>query len=1412
MYIHMKHFTLLNSIFFFFFIFSYNLIACDTTPSLNPSSVIDNGDGTYYMDISVCIGSGGSADGFDLYFNNDIDILATTVTEVISPSGNVANVSVNNGVWLANFEDFNTAGTYFEAGAFGTDCIDFGIIVNNDPAGATICSVGINEDCLGFTQQDVWITCGAIQGPCLPNYSITDSGTIIGSTIVSGQNCNFAPLNDEIIELNVTCGGTFNFTLTQDESGGWQSCDTDGDGILNNNDDDIDGDGIPNPADPDIDGDGIFNWEDETPDGCSLSFEESWLTIATGCCSGVIEQTSSFFEESLTINTYLETGTYYVIVDVYSADFQMGNYTLDITSDNICTGCIYPSACNYNPEALFDDGSCEWFSCYGCSDPEACNYGGEETTIDDGSCEYVDGICELCINSTVVNNDSDNDDVCNPDDMCEGFDDSIDSDGDLIPDACDECPNDPYNDIDNDGLCYDEEIFGCTYLKACNYDPDATEDDGSCLFDFIDPCSGCLDPMACNFTPNASEDDGSCEYESCIGCTDYNACNFEADNTMDDGSCFYPNICNSCEADLSCIGCTDPLACNYDSEATVSSNMCEYPEFGYDCDGNPTGVDPDLTFCEGEEVEIELSVSDFNSENEDFTDSGVATDDIYSNIIDVGFDFMFYGNTYTQAILSSNNYLSFNLANANNYSAWPIDFAIPASDIAGGYGPLNSILAPWHDTNPAIDGQIAYTVLGEAPNRVFVASFCGIPMFSCTNWNSGSQIKLYESTNIIETHIMQKPLCSTWNEGAAIHGLQNIDGTIAEIVTGTDGIARNYPNQWEANQEAWRFMPSGDNNYTIEYIDFSPTVASADITWQDQYGNIISFGDTIVTVTENSSFNAIGSYCDSVDFVIENIDILFEVCDGCTDESACNYNPNSNEDDDSCMYPGDECGAEIIITNPSFEIDSLSGGGCFSAPNPWIDCMTYTSSNGTVQTTTPDTQPGCYFVETEPSEGDNYIGIGHILNYDIINPTMEMDQWQEGISQQLTSPMIANTAYTFTIDLANALTADPWNESGTTTTIGEIRVFGGFDSCSEEELLWSSGLIENTQWETYTAEFIPNSNYTHILFQAFNTGLEQNTSYTLMDNLSNISSISTGLFMDENCECVPYIEGCMDETACNYNENAVEEDNSCLYPGEFCLIQDGNPTYAEAGILNDLCECVPFVYGCIDEEACNYDPDANIDDQMCIYNPIDSSLINSESCTNNCDASINIELNPALWCFYCMWYNDSGEIISYDCDLVDACAGTYTLVVADDCMLSGCTEEYVYEVPSSDEDFEVDYIVSSYNGFGVSCNGASDGWIEVLPYGGTPPYTVSPVVLNDLSPGWYSVEVMDANGCVEGYDIYISDSEYDCLSVESHKASSTRELLQVVDVIGREVSLDKKGNLLLFIYDDGSIERKYHIK
>ncbi|MEO0404772.1 MAG: hypothetical protein AAF193_07875, partial [Bacteroidota bacterium] len=54
--------------------------------------------------------------------------------------------------------------------------------------------------------------------------------------------------------------------------------------------------------------------------------------------------------------------------------------------DGLTLGCTDPEALNYNEDAEYDDGSCE-YPVYGCTDPEANNY-NPFATIDDGSCYY----------------------------------------------------------------------------------------------------------------------------------------------------------------------------------------------------------------------------------------------------------------------------------------------------------------------------------------------------------------------------------------------------------------------------------------------------------------------------------------------------------------------------------------------------------------------------------------------------------------------------------------------------------------------------------------------------------------------------------------------------------------------------------------------------------------------------------------------------------------------------------------------------------------------------------------------------------------------------------------------------------------------------------------------------------------
>ena len=55
------------------------------------------------------------------------------------------------------------------------------------------------------------------------------------------------------------------------------------------------------------------------------------------------------------------------------------------------------------------------------------------------------------------------------------------------------------------------EVWVVMIYQALNYDPNATQDDGSCI-DIVEGCTN----MCRNYNPNANVDE-SCDFESCIG-------------------------------------------------------------------------------------------------------------------------------------------------------------------------------------------------------------------------------------------------------------------------------------------------------------------------------------------------------------------------------------------------------------------------------------------------------------------------------------------------------------------------------------------------------------------------------------------------------------------------------------------------------------------------------------------------------------------------------------------------------------------------------------------------------------------------------------------------------------------------------------------------------------------------------
>ena len=146
------------------------------------------------------------------------------------------------------------------------------------------------------------------------------------------------------------------------------------------------------------------------------------------------------------------------------------------------------------------------------------------------------------------------------------------------------------------------------------------------------------------------------------------------------------------------------------------------------------------------------------------TPVSVGTDDVWSGIINLPFDFCFYGQTYTSCVIGSNGAISFDLANANGYHPWSFTAPCPSAALA----PAGNILGPYHDIDPSVGGSVQWYLLGTAPCRIFVVTFNSIPMFSCNNLSSSHMMVLYETTNAIDVYVDYRQTCASWNSGTAL--------------------------------------------------------------------------------------------------------------------------------------------------------------------------------------------------------------------------------------------------------------------------------------------------------------------------------------------------------------------------------------------------------------------------------------------------------------------------------------------------------------------------------------------------------------------------------------------------------------------------------------------------------------------
>jgi gliding motility-associated-like protein len=219
----------------------------------------------------------------------------------------------------------------------------------------------------------------------------------------------------------------------------------------------------------------------------------------------------------------------------------------------------------------------------------------------------------------------------------------------------------------------------------------------------------------------------------------------------------------------------------------------------------------------------------------------VHIDDKWSNAILLPFDFCFFGINYNKVLIGSNGVLTFDIANAGGTCPWGL---IGQNPLPNPNLPRNSIMGVYEDTDPTFKGTIYWQLTGNYPSRKLVVSYYQIPYYgdpNSVNTSScggplylTSQMVLYETTNAIDIYIKDKPVCTGWNQGKAIEGIQNASGTVAYTIAGRNNTV------WTATNDAYRFLPMGTNIVTFSWL---------------QNGSVIS-NNTILSVcpTQNTTY------------------------------------------------------------------------------------------------------------------------------------------------------------------------------------------------------------------------------------------------------------------------------------------------------------------------------------------------------------------------------------------------------------------------------------------------------------------------------------------------------------------------------------------------------------------------------
>ena len=604
----------------------------------------------------------------------------------------------------------------------------------------------------------------------------------------------------------------------------------------------------------------------------------------------------------------------------------------------------------------------------------------------------------------------------------------------------------------------------------------------------------------------------------------------------------------------------------------------------------------------------------------------------------------------------------------------------------------------------------------------------------------------YNVNTLININLDQYPSETSWDIKDSVGNILISGGTYPNVP--------NYQPQYINN-----CLPVGNMTFTI-YDSFGDGLQGSIWGGQDGSYYIIQCGDTLVYGGDP----AFGF--DSTHAFVSDLCPPPPPVPGCTDDDYLEFNPLANTDDGSCntlvvygctdstMYNYDPlANAMDNIAQCTYDLilHDLIGNGWVSGTSLEIyqeDDTTafYMTNGGFNQAFTIDLYAGEVSAKLIISQQAQFTAVE--CGFTLIAPDGDTSI---SVQPPFIQPYVCYEGFTY---------------CGNTC---EEKIYGCMDSTAynyidtanvSEPCYYYPGCISPAYLEYHvdtTAAY-----YTDINVQdSCNTiavfGCTDSTAFNYND-LANV----------DNGGCVDYIYGCMDGTMFNYNPLATSPDTcipfiyGCTDPTMFNYDQLAN---------SDNGSCIPFVYGCTDSTAFNYNPLANADNSSCIpliYGCTDPSALNYSPSANTEDFSC------IAYVYGCM----DSLALNYD-SLANTDNGSCIACIV------GCMDQSAYN-----------FNANANTNDSLSCN-YSAGCIT----GDSIPYW-----LNDPCYAW----VIDI-------DNYCCDNEWDevCQATYNYCEGTwvgplpkrIANLLRITDLLGRPAKMNTN-QLLFFIYDDGTVEKK----